>query len=193
MIWRQARVIQLVKCLLGPSRTSEKVLRVLLAQAQKCFTHYWYTVWVQHFVGLKFPFLLKHLYYKIFEGFNFCGFVVGVITAPFSDYSCATVLVDQWTSDGEGKQHTEFLFSGWTKVTKERHSRACLAQRRRVFLRGRSLTKFSSGLFFAVWLVPSKTAKFNHPQKFVPLRKNNLNNVIVTILEQLRTNYLEQF
>ena len=107
--------------LLGPSCTSEKVLRVLLAQAQKCFTHYWYTVWVQNFVRLKFPFLLKHLYYKIFEGFNFCGFVMGVITAPFSDYSCAMVLVDQWTSDGEGKQHTEFLFSGqWLDESKRK-------------------------------------------------------------------------
>ena len=34
------------------------------------------------------------------------------------------------------------------KVTKECHSQACLAQRWRVFLRERSLTKFSPGLFF---------------------------------------------
>ena len=60
----------------------------------------------------------------------------------------------------------------WSKLTKERHSRTCLAQRerRRVFLRGRSLTKISPGLFFAVWMVPSKSAKFNHPRKFVPIR-----------------------
>ena len=32
---------------------------------------------------------------------------MGVITTPFSLY-----VMDQWTSDGEGKQHTEFLFSG---------------------------------------------------------------------------------
>ena len=62
------------------------------------------------------------------------------------------------------------VVSGWTKVTKERHCRACLAQRRRVFLHGRSLTKILPGLFFAVWLVPSKTAKFNHCRKFVPIR-----------------------
>ena len=39
-----------------------------------------------------------------------------------------------------------------------------------VFLCGCSLTKISPGLFFAVWLVPLKTAKFNHPRKFVPIR-----------------------
>ena len=61
--------------------------------------------------------------------------------------------------------------SGWTKVTKERHSQACLAQRRCMFLRGRSLTKISLGLFFVVWLVPSKTVKLNHPpRKIVPIR-----------------------
>ena len=30
---------------------------------------------------------------------------MGVITMLFSDYSCAMVVVDQWTSDGKGKQH----------------------------------------------------------------------------------------
>ena len=66
----------------------------------------------------------------------------------------------------------EFLFSGQTKVTKESHSRACLAQQWRMFLCGHtcSLTKISLILFFAVWLVPSKTEKFNHPRKFVPIR-----------------------
>ena len=38
-------------------------------------------------------------------GLKFRIFVVGVITMLFSDNSCAMVLVDQWTSDGEGKQH----------------------------------------------------------------------------------------
>ena len=99
----------------------------------------------------------------------FHGFFVGVITMLFSDYSCAMVVMDQWTSDGKGKQHTEFLFSGWMKVTKERHFRACLAQQQHVFLRGCSLTKILPGLFFAVQLVPSKTVKFNHPWKFVPI------------------------
>ena len=37
---------------------------------------------------------------------------MGVITTPFSNYSCVIVLVDQWASDSEGKQHREFLFSG---------------------------------------------------------------------------------
>ena len=70
----------------------------------------------------------------------------------------------------------EFLsvVSGWTKVTKERYSRACLAQRQRMFLRGHSLTKISLGLFFAIWLVPSQNAKFNHPRKFVPIRYASL-------------------
>ena len=40
------------------------------------------------------------------------------------------------------------VVSGWTKVTKERHSRACLAQRRCVFLRRRSLTKNFAGIIF---------------------------------------------
>ena len=63
----------------------------------------------------------------------------------------------------------EFLFSGQTKVTKESHSRACLSQQWRVFLCGHSLTKILP-IFFAVWLVPSKSEKFNHPWKFVPIR-----------------------
>ena len=61
------------------------------------------------------------------------------------------------------------VISGWTKVMKESHSRACLAQRRHMFLHERSLTKISPVLFIAVWLVPSKTVKFNHPRKFVPI------------------------
>ena len=82
------------------------------------------------------------------------------------------VLVDQWTSDGKGNNTQSFssAVSGWTIVMKERHSRACLAQWQRMFLHGRSLTKNSPGLFFAVWLVPSKTMKFNHPRKFVPIQ-----------------------
>ena len=68
--------------------------------------------------------------------------------------------------DGEGKQTRSFssesVVSGWTKVMKERHSRACLAQQWRVFLHGHSLTNFAV-IFSAVLLVPSKTAKFTHP------------------------------
>ena len=63
-------------------------------------------------------------------------------------------------------QSFSLVVSDWTKVMKECHSRACLAQRRRVFLHEHSLTKISPGLFFKVWLMPSKAAKFNHPQKF---------------------------
>ena len=48
------------------------------------------------------------------------------------------------------------VVSGWTKITMESHSWACLAQQRRVFLHGHSLTKILPGLFFTVWLVPSK-------------------------------------
>ena len=40
------------------------------------------------------------------------------------------------------------MVSGWTKVTKERHSRACLAQQRHVFLRGHSITKNFTGIIF---------------------------------------------
>ena len=98
---------------------------------------------------------------------------MGVITMLFSG------LVVRWYSwiseQVMAKENNTWSFSpvisGWTRVTKERHSRACLAQRRRVFLRGRSFTKKNSPeLFFVVWLVPSKTAKFNHPRKFVPIR-----------------------
>ena len=95
---------------------------------------------------------------------------MGVITAPFSG------LVVRWYSwiseQVMAKENNTWSFSsvvsGWTKVMKEHHSRASLAQRRRMFLHG--LTKISPGLFFTVWLVPSKTMKFNHPRKFVPIR-----------------------
>ena len=40
-----------------------------------------------NFRGVKFRVLPKHLNYKVFKGFIFCGFVMGVITTPFSDYS----------------------------------------------------------------------------------------------------------
>ena len=47
---------------------------------------------------------------------------MGVITTPFLDYSsCAMVLVDQWTSDGEKKNNTRSfssVVSGWTKSNK---------------------------------------------------------------------------
>ena len=48
------------------------------------------------------------------------------------------------------------VISGWTKVTKERHSRAHLAQRRRMFLCGCSLTKISPGLFSRFGWCPQK-------------------------------------
>ena len=94
---------------------------------------------------------------------------MGVITMPFSR------LVVRWYSwiseQVMAKENNTRSFSpvvsGWTKVTKERHSRACLAQQQCV---GVASQKILSGLFFVVWLVPSKTAKFNHPRKFVPIR-----------------------
>ena len=96
---------------------------------------------------------------------------MGVITMPFSGLAvqCYSWISEQVIVKKNNTRSFSPVVSGWTKVTKERHSRACLAQRRRVFLRGRSLTKISPGLFFAVWLVPSKTAKFNHPRKLVPI------------------------
>ena len=66
--------------------------------------------------------------------------------------------------------NTRSFSSVVSEVTKERHSRACLAQQWCVFFNGRSLTKILPELFFVVWLVSSKTAKFNHPQKFLPIR-----------------------
>ena len=68
---------------------------------------------------------------------------MGVNTTPFFG------LVVQWYSwiseqvmaKENNTQSFSPVVSGWMKVTKERHSRACLAQRWHVFLRGRSLTK----------------------------------------------------
>ena len=106
----------------------------------------------------------------IFEGFNFRGFVMGVIATPFSGL---VVWWYSWISEQVMAKENNILsfspvVSGWMKVTKERHSRACLAQWWCVFLRGHSLTKNFAGIFFAVWLVPSKTTKFNHPRKLCP-------------------------
>ena len=75
---------------------------------------------------------------------------MGVITMPFSG------LVVRWYSwiseQVMAKENNTRSFSpvvsGWTKVTKERHSQACLAQQRRVFLRGRSLTKNFARIIF---------------------------------------------
>ena len=102
------------------------------------------------FHRVNFAFFLKHLYYKIFKGFNFRGFIMGVITTPFSG------LVVRWYSwiseQVVAKENITRSFfpvvSGWMKVTKERHSRACLAQRRCVFFCGRSLTKNFAGIIF---------------------------------------------
>ena len=78
--------------------------------------------------------------------------------------SCAMVLVNQRSSDGKGKQHTEFLFSGqWLDESNKEAPFSSLVS---ITI----LTKLSMGLLFAVWLVPSKTTKFNHPRKFVPIR-----------------------
>ena len=89
---------------------------------------------------------------------------MGVITMPWYSWISEQVMAKETNT-----RSFSSVVSGGTELMKERHSRVCLAQRRCVFLRGRSLTKISPGLFFAVWLVPSKTAKFNHPRKFVPI------------------------
>ena len=75
---------------------------------------------------------------------------MGVITTPFSGLA---VQWYSWISEQVivKKSNTRSfspVVSGWTKVTKERYSRACLAQRRRVFLRGRSSTKIFAGIIF---------------------------------------------
>ena len=81
------------------------------------------------FHGVKISrFFLKHLYYYIFEGVNFRRFVMGVITTPFSG------LVVQWylwiSEQVMVKENNTRSFSsvvsGWTKVTKERHSELVL-------------------------------------------------------------------
>ena len=75
---------------------------------------------------------------------------MGVIATSFSG------LVVQWYSwiseqvmaKENNTQSFSPVVSGWMKVTKERHSRACLAQRRCVFLRGRSVTKNLAAIIF---------------------------------------------
>ena len=106
-------------------------------------------VWEQNFVRLKFCIFAETSLLLNVQRFNFRGFVMGVITMPFSG------LVVQWYSwiseqkmaKENNTQSFSSVVSGWMKVTKECHSRACLAQRRRVFLRGRSLTKILPGFF----------------------------------------------
>ena len=111
-----------------------------------------------NFVGLKFCVFAETSLLFNFKGFNFHGFVVGVITMPFSG------LVVRWYSwineQVMAKENNTWsfssVFSGWMNVTNESHIQACL-KRRCIFLHGRSVTKISPGLFFTVWLVPSKT------------------------------------
>ena len=99
---------------------------------------------------------------------------MGVITTPFSGLVVQRYswISEQVMAKENNTRICSSVVSGWTKVMKERYSRACLAQRRHVFLRGHILTKILLELFFVVWLVPSKTVKCNHPWKFVhvPIR-----------------------
>ena len=100
---------------------------------------------------------------------------MGVITMLFSG------LVVRWYSwiseQVMAKENNTWSFSsvvsGWTKVTKERHFRACFAMALpcdgACSCVGVASQNFT-GIIFTVWLVPSKTAKFNHPRKFVPIR-----------------------
>ena len=99
---------------------------------------------------------------------------MGVITTPFSG------LVVQWYSwiseQVMAKENNTRSFSpvvsGWTKVQRSAILELVLPSDGACSRVGVALQKISQGLFFAAWLVPSKTAKFNHPQKFVPIRYN---------------------
>ena len=78
---------------------------------------------------------------------------MGVITTPFSAlvvwWYWYSRISEQVMAMENNTWSFSSVFSGWTKVTKELHSRACFARRRRVFLRGhtRSLTKFCRDYF----------------------------------------------
>ena len=95
-----------------------------------------------------------------------------VITTPFSG------LVVQWYSwiseQVMAKANNTWSFSpvvsGWTKVQRSAILELVLPSNGACSCVGVALQKISQGLFFAVWLVPSKTVKFNYPRKFVPIR-----------------------
>ena len=71
---------------------------------------------------------------------------MGVITTPFSRLVVRwySWISEQVMAKENNPQSFSSVVSGWTKVIKECHSRACLAQQRHVFLRGCSLTKISA-------------------------------------------------
>ena len=100
-------------------------------------------------MGLKFRVFAETslLLKKIFEGFYFRGFVMGVITTPFSGLVVRWYLwiSEQVMAKENNVRSLSSVVSIWTKVTKERHSQACPAQRQHMFLRERSLTKISPG------------------------------------------------
>ena len=98
--------------------------------------------------------------------FNFHGFVMA--PCPFR---IIVVWWYLWISDGEGEQRTEFLFSGqWLDVSNRAPflSLSCPAIVCD-FVWAWPHKNFAR-ILFMVWLVLSKTAKLNHPQKFVPIR-----------------------
>ena len=116
---------------------------------------------------------------------------MGVITMPFSRLAVRwySWISEQVMAKENNTQSFSSVVGGWMKVTKKRHSRACLAQQQRVFLCGRSFAKISPGLFFMGWLVPSKTSQFNHPRKFVPIQYSIL--IVLLMLLLVGFTYIE--
>ena len=80
------------------------------------------------------------------------------------------VLVDQWTSVGEGNNTWSFssVVSGWTKVMKECNSWACLAQWRRCSCVGIASQKFHRGNFSWFGLCPRKPQNLNTLRNLYP-------------------------
>ena len=74
-----------------------------------------HTVWVQNFVGLNLAFCSN---IKFFEGFNFRGFFMGVITPPFSGLVVWWYLwiSEQVMAKENNTRSSSSVVSGWTKV-----------------------------------------------------------------------------
>ena len=81
-------------------------------------------------MGSKFRVFAETSFYYIFEGFNFRRFVMGVITTPFSGLLVQWYMY-LWISEQvmikeNNTRSFSSVVSGWTKVTKERHSELVL-------------------------------------------------------------------
>ena len=106
----------------------------------------------------------------MFECFNFCRFVMGVIITLLSG------LVMQWypwiSEQVMAKENNTESFSlQWLDESNkgEPFSSSSCPATVRVPVWAKPHKNFA-GIIFAVWLMPPKTAKFNHSQKFVPIR-----------------------